>query len=640
MGSCVEAFIPHGDHVDDVVNEDAGENGSLTISKDRETLAHIGYRSDVDGLRAVAVLSVIAYHMNTRWLPGGYAGVDIFFVISGCVVTASLLNHSCGSCSEFFCGFYARRVKRLTPALLISTASCGLYIAIMVPPMTPHLEDNFAAAASALCGASNVFFARLSQATGDGYWDEMTGQSRNAANPFVHTWSLGVEEHFYLVFPLLVLLAHGCRVVASAGCRPPWPASLIIFGASAVLSGCASRVMTVHVPDMAFYLLPARFWELAVGAILADAHAAGRLDMTADGRSAAVVGAQDLVATLLIASSLVLDTVGVGFPFPGALLPVAGAACVIMAGRCESSALRRVLGQELPVYIGKLSYPLYLWHWPVLKFAEGTVLDDMPVAWRYLLLLSVMLALASATYHAVEGPFRSWRPKAHWHAFAMLLPAAVVLAGCMLALRGPLFGKLSVSAGNSEVPSATMASTSSSPGEHVHLEQLAPASHDLALTACACGRVPEFTHAPATANDGRDGQPSCLDMSGGSELNKSCWAVYHRCSGDEWCDNACESPGKNCTQEKRMDEALIELFDRKKRQCLSPATGAQRKPTIFLLGDSHALFFKHALTQAVRSADLMCVRGRASTSSMASGTPILIPREDIQVRGIIPSFGS
>ncbi|CAK0896961.1 unnamed protein product [Prorocentrum cordatum] len=426
----------------------------------------------------------------------------------------------------------------------------------------------------------------------------MTGQSRNAANPFVHTWSLGIEEHFYLLFPVLVLLAHGRRVVASAGCRPPWPASLIIFGAFAALSGCASRVMTVHAPDMAFYLLPARFWELAVGAILADAHAAGRLDMTADGRSAAVVGAQDLVATLLIASSLVLDTVSVGFPFPGALLPVAGAACVIVAGRSESSALRRVLGQELPVYIGKLSYPLYLWHWPVLKLADGTVVEDLPVAWRYFLLLSVMLALASATYHVVEGPFRSWRPRAHWHAFAVLLPAAVVLAGCMLALRGPLFGKLSVSAGNSLIPSAATESTSSSPGDD-DLEHPAPTSHALALTGCACGRVPEFTHAPATANDGRHGQPCCLDMSGGTELDKSCWAVYYRCSGGEWCDGECELQKKNCTQEKRMDEALTELFDRQKRQCLSPATGSQRKPTLFLLGDSHALFFKHALTQAV-----------------------------------------
>jgi len=426
----------------------------------------------------------------------------------------------------------------------------------------------------------------------------MTGQSRNAANPFVHTWSLGVEEHFYLVFPLLVLLAHGCRVVASAGCRPPWPASLIIFGASAVLSGCASRVMTVHVPDMAFYLLPARFWELAVGAILADAHAAGRLDMTADGRSAAVVGAQDLVATLLIASSLVLDTVGVGFPFPGALLPVAGAVCVIVAGRSESSALRRVLGQELPVYIGKLSYPLYLWHWPVLKFAEGTVLDDMPVAWRYLLLLSVMLALASATYHAVERPFRSWRPNAHWHVFAMLLPAAVALACCMLALRGPLFGKLSMSAGNSEIPSA-----------HVDHEHLAPAPTQaarpqaarpsLASTGCACGKVPEFTHAPAMASDGMQGQPSCLDMSGGSALDLSCWAYYNQCSGSAWCDGACEDSDRVCMQDDGMDDALIALFGRQKQQCLSPAAGAQRMPTIFLLGDSHALYFRHALKQAV-----------------------------------------
>ncbi|CAK0893369.1 unnamed protein product [Prorocentrum cordatum] len=111
MGSRVEAFIPHGDRVDDVGNEDAGENGFLTTATDSETLAHIGYRSDADGLRAVAVLSVIAYHMNTGWLPGGYTGVDIFFVISGNVVIASLLSHPCGSCSEFFCGFYARRVK-------------------------------------------------------------------------------------------------------------------------------------------------------------------------------------------------------------------------------------------------------------------------------------------------------------------------------------------------------------------------------------------------------------------------------------------------------------------------------------------------------------------------------------------------
>jgi hypothetical protein len=180
----------------------------------------------------------------------------------------------------------------------------------------------------------------------------------------------------------------------------------------------------------------------------------------------------------------------------------------------------------------------------------------------------------------------------------------------MLALRGPLFGKLFVSAGNSEIPFAHVELGPVRVGRELKTpfhEQLAPASLDLASAGCACGKVPEFVHAPATANDGMHGQPSCLDLSGGSAFDKSCWATYYQCSDGAWCEQMCmctadcpdPDPGRSCTQDKGMDDSLIELFGRQKRQCLSPAAGAQRNPTIFLLGDSHALYWKHALRQAV-----------------------------------------
>ncbi|CAK0892937.1 unnamed protein product, partial [Prorocentrum cordatum] len=372
----------------------------------------IKYRPDVDGLRAVAVTGVIIYHMNEQWLPGGYTGVDVFFVISGYVVTGSLLSHQSSSVSDFLCGFYARRIKRLAPALLLVVGVTGLILALTEPPSLPHVDDYFVAAACAVCGVANLFFGFLSQQGDGGYWDQMTGKDRTAANPYVHTWSLGVEEQFYLVFPLLLMLTHG-RPGAASGLDPRLvsPAPATALAACAALSLCVCWWMTERVPDLAFYALPARFWELAAGAIIAELEASRRSCWPVAWRCKAALAAQ-LMALLLLGSSFWFVTPeAMGFPFPGAVLPVAAAICFIVAGESDESFLNhKVLGGTVAVYIGKLSYPLYLWHWPVLTFASEFSLADPASPAGCLVLASITFALSALTYHAVEAGFRAWRP--------------------------------------------------------------------------------------------------------------------------------------------------------------------------------------------------------------------------------------
>ncbi|CAE8628176.1 unnamed protein product [Polarella glacialis] len=162
------------------------------------------YRPDIDGLRAVAVLAVIIYHMNESWFPGGFTGVDIFFVISGYVVSGSVLRHSNLSVLDCFVGFYARRAKRIAPTLVTVTVVTGLLMAVMFPPHTLKLSQHFLAGSWGTLGLGNHFLA-MQEAS---YWDSTV---REDLDPFLHLWSLGVEEQFYLIFPFVTLMAYGTK---------------------------------------------------------------------------------------------------------------------------------------------------------------------------------------------------------------------------------------------------------------------------------------------------------------------------------------------------------------------------------------------------------------------------------------------
>ena len=357
------------------------------------------YRPDIDALRGIAVLAVILYHFNEAWLPGGFTGVDVFFVISGYVVTGSLIKHQGESLGSQLGGFYLRRIRRLMPNLLLMVGLTSIGMALLVPPS--ETRRMFTAASKSLYGWSNNFFAL----NGTDYF----AQDANL-NPLSHTWSLGVEEQFYLLFPLLIL-------VMARWLRPARVVQVLLglITASLVLS----LVWTAQAPNLAFFLMPSRFWELSAGALLLLAQRQNWLSACQGPR--VLVGARLLGVGLLVLALLTTSSEQ-GFPAPGALPAVVATLLLLHAGS-DWSVLQRPL-----VQLGLLSYSLYLWHWPVLTLMRWTTGLDQPVL--MLLALGLMVALAWGAYRFVETPCRRWSLPVLWQ--GVLALAAVVLTWCGL----------------------------------------------------------------------------------------------------------------------------------------------------------------------------------------------------------------
>ena len=336
------------------------------------------YRPDIDGLRGFAVLAVFLYHLNGRWLPGGFTGVDVFFVISGYVVTGSLLAHQQEPLGPRLAGFYLRRMRRLLPNLFCSIGVTALGVALLVPPR--ETRGLFNSAVKALYGWSNNYFAAKSS--------DYFGLD-SSLNPFAHTWSLGVEEQFYLVFPLLLAL------LCLAGGRRALALLLAIMAASFALSLHG----TWQAPMQAFFRMPSRFWELAAGAALLWAQRQGLTQGWPSGRGLRL-GAYGL---LLVAVFFTPEREG--FPAPGALMAVLAALAFIQAGHGDGRRFLPWPWLERPlVACGLLSYSLYLWHWPVITFLRWTYGLDRP--WLYLLATGLSFGLAMAAYLLVERPVR------------------------------------------------------------------------------------------------------------------------------------------------------------------------------------------------------------------------------------------
>ncbi len=334
------------------------------------------YRSDIDGLRAIAILSVLVYHVDEALLPGGFIGVDVFFVISGYLITriiAGELAQDRFSLSRF----YVRRSRRILPALatvLACTTAAGL---LLLPPSDlASLGKSLAATAAFL---SNMQF-----------WSEI-GYFDTAAvrKPLLHTWSLAVEEQFYLLWPLALWGISKLRL------NLRW----LVF-AALLLSFAASCYAAVRHPPSAFFLLPPRAWELLAGAALA-------LRLLPPPGSA---GARNLCGlagiTLIVVGCVALDGQS---PFPGwnALYPCLGAALLIWAGEGGDNLVgRHILSARPMVFIGLISYSLYLWHWPLLAFGRITQRGELGLpAAMALALLAVVLA--TLTWRFVETPLRS-----------------------------------------------------------------------------------------------------------------------------------------------------------------------------------------------------------------------------------------
>lgn len=348
------------------------------------------YLAGIDTLRALAVLSVIIFHVDASWLPQGFIGVDIFFVISGYVVAKSLANGPQDmGLREYLLVFYARRLVRLYPALVACLLVTFLVSAIFVPSAWLS-QSVWRTGLMAFAGLSNFGLVIFT----DGYF------APNAeSNPFTHTWSLGVEEQFYLLFPMLAFWLMCKRQQIAAR----WSTWLLVATCLASLVLCA--MWTSAKPSWAFFLLPTRWWELGAGVLLLLAHQRQRLlPTTSTGIWVAGGGGIALVALPL------MGPVVPGFPWPGALLPVLGTVlmlCAIAASHTVAAPVfRRMTQTSVLTYMGRLSYSLYLWHWPVLVLMRWTVGLDDPV-WRVCALATTAL-LAMGSYHGLERPVRQW----------------------------------------------------------------------------------------------------------------------------------------------------------------------------------------------------------------------------------------
>jgi peptidoglycan/LPS O-acetylase OafA/YrhL len=333
------------------------------------------YRPDIDGLRALAILPVIIFHAGLG-CPGGFIGVDIFFVISGFLI-ASLILKEIDDGSFSLVMFWERRIRRILPALfvvVVATLAAGWFL---------YLPEDFDLMAKSVVALallmSNFFFWKHT-----GYFSAGLD-----TKPLLHTWSLAVEEQFYVLFPLLLIfLARHKR----------FPIARILFclavGSFALsVAGCYSR------PDATFYLLPTRAWELMIGAFLA-AMPARPFAKAWLNQTAALSG------LALIVYSIFCYTRKTRFPGLAAMPPCLGAALIIFSGGGKRTLISRVLALRPVVFIGLISYPLYLWHWPLLAFSEYDSVATQSWQLRVALLLA-SAALAVASWKWIETPFRT-----------------------------------------------------------------------------------------------------------------------------------------------------------------------------------------------------------------------------------------
>ncbi|MEB3199297.1 MAG: acyltransferase family protein [Synechococcaceae cyanobacterium] len=379
---------------------------------------HLAYRPELDGLRAVAVLVVILNHLNPAWLPSGYLGVDLFFVISGYVVTGSLATRRWTGWRSTLSRFYQRRFRRLLPALLLCIATTTLLFAAVVHPGDDVFKPLLRTGMAALFGISNLYLLRQ----GNDYFS-----SDSSFNPFLHTWSLGVEEQFYLVWPLL-LLACGLGGAAPAAFRRR-------LGRLCLALSAASLLLMVWLvargeAGAAFYLMPARFWELAAGAL---AWLWLQRCTPAVDSSAAPRPAWPAALLLLLFAALMAVPHDGQFAATLACVPLsAGLLVQLQAGR----GVGRWLARPLPLAIGLASYSLYLWHWPVIVLARWSVGLS---AWTLPAILLLIGALSWGSFRLETRLRRPPAPTAPFPARALLTypGLALLLAAAIHALLGP-----------------------------------------------------------------------------------------------------------------------------------------------------------------------------------------------------------
>jgi len=361
--------------------------------------ANDGYRPDIDGLRAFAVLSVVLYHAFPKMVRGGFVGVDIFFVISGFLIS-SILFKQIPEHRFSLATFYGRRIRRIFPALAACLAAVlGYGFVCLMPFELAQLGKHV------FFGAG--FLSNIALWNESGYFD-------GAANlkPLLHLWSLGVEEQFYIFWPALLWIAF--RMKASVARL----LAALFLGSFAI-----NIVLSITNISDDFYLPFSRLWELLAGAVLA---LRSEIALTPNARS--WISLAGLAALL---TSVALFDPGLRFPGWPALLPVAGATALILAGP-EATVNRSIFSNRAVVFVGLISYPLYIWHWPLISFAHVIRMEKAPTPLMAAALVIASFLLAWVTYRFIEYPIRFG---AHRHRRTQIVAAFLAaLGGCGLAV--------------------------------------------------------------------------------------------------------------------------------------------------------------------------------------------------------------
>lgn len=516
-------------------------------------MKHPEYRPDIDGLRAVAVLSVVGFHAFPTAFPGGFVGVDIFFVISGFLIS-NIVFGSLDTGQFSFQQFYARRIKRIFPALMLVLFFC------LAVGRLKLLADEYKELGKHI-SAGTGFVSNIVLWKESGYFD-----SAAELKPLLHLWSLGIEEQFYLLWPPLLFLAW----------KRGWVGGLLITLCTASFAINIGQIK--YDPVAAFYLPFSRMWELLIGCCLSysfqvkkETAVVSVIARKLRGNASSVTG-----LVLVLCALFVLDR---KTPFPGwaALLPTIGALLLISAGS-EAWVNRHILSNRAFVFIGLISYPLYLWHWPLLSFAHIT-LSKQPPNGTVTVIVFVSVVLAWLTYRFVERPIR----RAQTFRLPLGLVGVAAAAGCI----GLYVYQTNGMAGRYQTLSPVAVDQVRTPSASASPSDNHAALDNTKLTALEGGvpkgaEKPNVPAVPSSAEAGKvEETPSTVVpkpdvLQPPQETPEQIYA--HQQSQFLWVEN-----GDNTSPECLAKFSIEPYHDNK-----CEVADSHRDPTVALLGDSHA----------------------------------------------------
>ncbi len=384
------------------------------------------YRTDIEGLRAIAILFVVAAHVEFPWFSGGFVGVDVFFVMSGYLITSLLLKEYQLSGKVNFFGFYAARLRRLLPALLFMLLATSVAAVYLLSPFEQGVQAKTAGYASVWLSNMQFSLEELD------YFAPIATE-----NMYLHTWSLGVEEQFYLIWPVLILLFLGAW--SGEGRQPRFNWLVIMMAGVVVVFFTLSVYLSYSQPAFGFYLMSSRAWQFALGALVLLCAVLSRdkvvsLDkLTWSAKTSFLLHAGGWVGLIGITSSAIFMHSNMTYPGFWALFPSIGTALILVAGAGKTRTMLTMLLSIKPLqWIGRVSYSWYLWHWSILVLGEKIFQYDGLIEKCVLVLVALLLAVFS--YFAVESPIRKSRYLIERPVFTMILASCLMILSFCLTL--------------------------------------------------------------------------------------------------------------------------------------------------------------------------------------------------------------